>query len=144
MQLLALSEADCVLAGGLEIVARLDQPRAERAHREVLFAAVAVRHDDRRRETQPGSGIGNALAVIAAGRGDDAPHVRFGTTQIVEIDETAAQFEGADRRVVLVLDPDLGTDPLSEQRPAILRGRRHDAVDQRGGGFERCEIAHAY
>ena len=70
--MVALGQGDRVFVGGLEIVAFLDQPRAERRHRPVLFDAVAVRHDDRRGEAEPRGGIGDALPVIAAGRGHHA------------------------------------------------------------------------
>ena len=68
VQVVALGQCNRVLVGGLEIVAFLDQPRAERRHCLVLLDAVAVGHDDRRGEAEPRGGKGDALPVIAAGR----------------------------------------------------------------------------
>src|SRR3546814_2322903 len=34
------------------------------------------------------------------------------------------------RGLVLVLDPDLAARPFAQQRPAKLRGRRHDGVNE--------------
>ena len=111
MQPVALGQGDGVLIGGLEIVARFDEARAERRHRPVLLDAVAVRHDDRRAKAQTRCGKGDALPVIAAGRRHHAADLRLRAPDLVEIDEAAAQLEGADRGVVLVLDPQLGADP---------------------------------
>jgi len=56
----------------LKVAAVLDQFRAERAHRGVLFAAVAMRHDDRRAYPGARRRIRDTLAVIAARRRDQA------------------------------------------------------------------------
>ena len=53
-----------------------------------------------------------------------------------EIDECSADFEGADGGVVLVLDPCFGAEALIEERPGVLRGGRHEAVNQRAGGAD--------
>ena len=78
------------LVGGLEIMPGFDQRRAKRRHRAVLLDAVAVGHDDRRGEPQPGGGKGDALPVIAAGRADDAAYAGLGLLQRIEIDKAAA------------------------------------------------------
>src|SRR5205814_1300507 len=62
-------------------------------------------------------------------RGHDPPNFGPRPPDRVEIDKAAADLEGADRRMVLVLDPQLGADPPGQQRPAILRGRRHHPMD---------------
>ena len=131
MQLLPLGELGRVLVGGLEIVPGFDELRAESLHRAVLADVVAVRHDDRRRRGRAAPRQGDALPVIAGRRGDHPAQLRLGAPDRVEIDEPAADLEGADRRVVLVLDPQLGADPRRQQRPAILRGRRHGPMDER-------------
>ena len=85
-------------------------------------------------------GEGDALAVIAAGRRDDAGDApAAGRFRRSHVDEAAAHLEGADRRVVLVLDPDLGARALAEQRPAILRRRRHDRMHEGGRLLKRCQ-----
>ena len=101
----ASAQADRVFVGRLEIVPGFDEPRAEALHRPVLLDAVAVRHDDRRLEPEPRRGERDALPVIAGGRADDPANIRLRALDLVEIDEPAADLEGADRRVVLVLDP---------------------------------------
>jgi len=73
-----------------------------------------LRHDDRRGKAEGGGGIGDTLAVIAGRRGDDAADLRLRPAQIVEIHHAAAHLEGADRGVVLVLDPNLGADPARQ------------------------------
>src|ERR1700738_1651276 len=87
-----------------------DEPRPERCHRAVLLDAVAVWHDDRRVEPQPRRGERDALPVIAGGRGHHAANPRLRPPDLVEIDEAAADLEGADRRMVLVLHPQLGAE----------------------------------
>jgi hypothetical protein len=143
MKPVALGEQGGVFVGGLEVVPGLDETGAERRHRPILFAAVAVRHDDRRGNTEPPRRKGNALPVIAARGGDDAFEIGAGAPHVVEIEEAAADLEGADRRVVLVLDPQLGADPPRQERPAILRRRRHDLMHEFGGGFENGKGGHA-
>ncbi len=43
--------------------------------------------------------------MIAARRGEDAANIGFAPAHIIEIDQPAADFKGADRRMVFVLDP---------------------------------------
>ncbi len=114
MQPLAFGQDDGMLVGGLEIVALLDQPRPKPDHRPVLLDAVAMRYHDRGGEAEAGGGIGDALPVIAAGSGHHPAQLRLGAPDLVEIDEPAAQFERADRGVVLVLDPNFGPDPTRQ------------------------------
>jgi hypothetical protein len=81
-------------------------------------------------------GVADRLPVIAAGSADDpkGPVLAFG--EIVEVGKTAAQLEGAGRSVVLVLDPDFRTELRLEQRPGVLRSRRHRLVNDRRGVLE--------
>ena len=64
-----------VLARRLEVDAVLDQLGAEATHRRVLVGAVAVRHDDRDGHARGTTGERQALAVVAAGRADDAADI---------------------------------------------------------------------
>ena len=50
---------------------------------------------------------------------------RLAPQQLVQVDRAAAQLEGAERGVVLVLDADRRAQPLLQQRPADRRRRRH-------------------
>jgi hypothetical protein len=77
------------------------------------------------------------LAVIAARRADHAVDMRPLALEPVEIDEPAAHLEGADRRVVLVLDHDFCADAGGEQRPNKLRRFRHRRAHD---GQDRSEL----
>ncbi len=138
----ALGQLHRVLERGLKVVPGLDEPRAEAYHRPVLLDAVAVWHDDRRIDSKARSGERDALPVIAGRRSHDAANIGLRPSDCVEIDETAADLERADRGVVLVLDPQLGADPPRQQRPAILRGRRHHPINELRGRLQGLEIDH--
>ena len=77
-------------------------------------------------------GEGDRLTVIAARGGDDAAGAGMAPPEVVHVGEAAAHLEGADGRVVLVLDPDLGAGARGQQRPGNLRRRRHGGVDGLG------------
>jgi hypothetical protein len=81
--------------------------------------------------------------MVAARRGDDPPHIRPLALEPVEIDNAAAHLEGADGRVVLVLDDDLDAGHRLEQRPGILWGRRHARADQRDDGLKLGQAEHS-
>ena len=55
---------------------------------------------------------------------------------MVEIDQSAANLEGADRGMVFVFDPDFSAESLAEQGPSILRCGRKNGVNGSGGGFD--------
>ena len=120
-----LSQQQRVLEGRLEIDTMLDQLGAETTHRRVLVGAVAVRHDDRDRQTGGAAGERHTLAMVAAGRADHAVDVRPLANQAVDVHQATAHFERSCRRAVLVLQPDLGPHGLVEQWPGELRCRRH-------------------
>src|SRR5665213_1982249 len=88
----------------VEITTVHDQLGAERAHRRVLLARVALRNDDRRAQSGACGCERDALAVVAARRADQPRHVRRAAAQRVDVRQPAAHFEGAERRVVLVLE----------------------------------------
>lgn len=62
--------------------------------------------------------------------------------QAVDLDEAAAELEGADGRVILMLDEDLAARALRQQRPGDLRRRRQHGMNEGGGFFEGGEIEH--
>ena len=66
--------------------------------------------------------------MIAARRRDDPVRRAAFPCQPADIDQPTSNLEGADRRVVLVLHPELGANALAKQRPAILRSRRKGAL----------------
>ena len=134
--------ADGFLAGRLEVVAMFDQLGTERPHRAVLLDGIAMRHIDRRRDAGAACRERQAPAVITARRRDDAGHVGLLALEPVEVDEPAAYLEGADRRVVLVLDHDRTTEPLRQQRPGVRRGRRDGCPDDCVRTLQFGEIKH--
>src|SRR5205085_10791248 len=91
----------------VEVAAVLDQLGPERQDGGVLLDRIAVRHPDRQLHPGARAREGERLAVIAAGRADDARDMRTLAFEAVDVDKAAADLEGAGRRVVLVLDHDL-------------------------------------
>ena len=132
----------CV-ARHLEIVAMLEQSRAECPHRGILFHAVAMRHDDGHWHVVASAGPGQRLTMIAARGGHDTWYMRPFTPQAFRVDQAAAQFERADRRVVLMLHPHLCATALRQQRPRILRRAREAFVHHRQRVFEFRQREHA-
>ena len=142
VQAAGLGQFEGMLVGGLEVVALLDQLGAESAHGTVLLDAIAVGDDDGGAEPLPGRSVGDALPMVAAGRGDDAADIGVFLTQRVHVDEAAADLERANRRVVLVLDPEFATVALGQQRPATLGRRREGLVDEGGRLLQLGEGRH--
>ena len=88
--------------------------RAPKAVIAAFFsAAVAMGHDDGDGNVETLPGIGQRLAVIAAGGGDDAARRQFLSRHPRQMDQPAPHFEGADGRVVFMLDPDFGAGALA-------------------------------
>ena len=69
----SLGQPERGVARRIEIVAGLDQLRAERPHGRVLFDRIALRHDDGGGDAGLGGGQRDALAMIAARGADHAP-----------------------------------------------------------------------
>ena len=114
----------------------LDQLSAQGDHGPVFLDAVAVGHHDRGRHPVGAGGESDALAVVASCRRDNPGFGLAGALEVLHINQAAAHLEGADRRVVLVFDPDLAAGTLAQQRPAYLRRRRDIFVNHFGGGIE--------
>ena len=70
--------------------------------------------------------------MVAARGGNEPARRRLALDKRVDIGEAAAHLEGAGRQMVLVLDHDLGAEPLVKQRPVQRRRRaqcaEHDFV----------------
>src|SRR6185312_8057626 len=105
------------------------------AHGGILFTAVAMRDDERRLHLVALGGKSDALPVISARRSDDVSALGLLAPQIIEVNGSATDLEGADRRVILVLYPHFCAQALTEQWPAELRGRRHHLIDDCRGVF---------
>ena len=102
-----------------------------------------MRNDERHGDRQAPPGIGQTLAVVAARGAYQARAAGLPAPVAIEIDQPTAHLEGADGRVILMLDPDLAAGALAQQRPGILRRRRHDVVDKPGRLLEFAKIEHA-
>src|SRR5208283_4200348 len=101
-----------------------------------------MRYDDRGRQSGALRGESERLAVIAARRRDDAFEMRPFAFEPLDVDEAAAQLEGADRRMIFVFDEDLGADTGAQQRPRILRRRWHGGTYDRQSRFHIAELEH--
>jgi len=71
-----------------------------------------MRDDDSRRDPQSRRGKTNRLTVIATSGGDDALQSPNGSPKLVEVHKPAANLERPNRRVILVLDPDVAAAAL--------------------------------
>ncbi len=98
-----------------------NEVNAKRLHRGILFPAVAARHDDRCPDAVYARRKSDRLSVVAARCADYAGGFCAARNKLVEVDETTAYLEGAGRRVILVLDPQIGAQFLAQQRPRKLR-----------------------
>ena len=78
----------------------------------------------------------NGLAVIASRRRDHPGNPRLRPAQSIQIDDAPTHLEGARRRVIFVLHPDVAAQAARELRPGVLRSGRHDAIDERRGTFQ--------
>ncbi len=119
-----------------------DHLGAEGAHRRVLLARIAVRHQNADRQAGLARSQCQALAVVAAGGGDQPAYLRLAAQQGVDIDQPATHLEGRGGRVVLVLDPQLAAQALGQQRPGQLRCRRHMTVNQLRALAQLGEVEH--
>ena len=141
---LTKAQREAVIDGGvfdcvLKIVTVLDQFRAERTHRRIFLHAVAVRHDDDATQPFARRRKRDALPVISARSRDDAFHVGMLANEFLQIHNPAAHFERAGRIMIFVLHPDFRADALTEQRPADLRRRRNNAVNEFSRRLQRSE-----
>jgi ABC-type sugar transport system ATPase subunit len=128
-----------MFARGLEVIAVLDQRRAQRAHGRVLLHAVATGDDYGGGDAVTRGGERDRLPVIAASRAHHAGGPLCAAREIAEVHQPSAHLECADRGVILVLDPHFGPQRFAQQRPAVLRRRRHDLVHGLCGGIELGE-----
>jgi hypothetical protein len=80
--------------------------------------------------------------MIAARGADHTLHTGAVVLEVVNIDQSAAHLEGADRRVILMLHPDLAPGAPGEQWPGILRRGRHGGVDNGRRVFDILQRQH--
>ena len=119
----------------LIILAILDQSCPLRPHRRVLLDAVTARHDDDRRQPEALRGQCDRLPVIASCCRNEA--ARFGRAlhQFFHVHDRGAGLERACRGLVFVFHPDLRSETLAQERPAVLRRRLHHTVHGVGSLF---------
>src|SRR5258708_5222638 len=89
----------------IEIVAVLHHCCAQAAHGCVLRDAVAMRDVHHNGDAFTLRREGYGLTMIAARRRDHAAHFPAPLSQSPEIHQRAADFERAERRAILMLDP---------------------------------------
>jgi len=136
MQLLLICQRRSVLVRLLEIIAKLDEISAKRSHRGILLRAVTVWNHDDGPQTRTFCRKSDALAMIATRGGDYSTQRRLTAAQTLHINKSAAYFERAQRRMILVLYPDIRADSRGQQRPVDLRRRRDRPVYDLRGGFD--------
>src|SRR5262245_41684224 len=144
MEPLARGTPHCFLEGVLEIEAMLDEFGTLGAHGGVLLGAITMRHVNDCAQTRAAPGNRHALTVVASRRRDDAGDSGLTALQLVHVDKAAADLEGTDERMVLVLHPDLGARALREKWPEDLRCRRHDGADEIGRRFDCGEVRQSH
>src|SRR5690242_17405479 len=110
MQLLLIGQRRSMLVRLLEIVAKLDEISAKRSHRGILLRTVAVWNHNDRTQTHTLCGKSDALAVIATRGGNYSIQRWVTASKFLDINESAANFERAQRRMIFVLYPDIRTD----------------------------------
>src|SRR5258708_12449970 len=110
----------------LEVLAEFDHFSAPTAHRRILLSAVAVRNHDHGPESGTDSGKGNTLTKVAPRGCDHSSHLRIFALKLRDIEQCTSDFERANRRMVLLLHPHVGFDPLNQYRPPDLSRPRQD------------------
>ena len=133
-----------VFARGLEVVAVLDQ-RRRRARASPRSSRPSCRAARRWWRCRPWRRAAKAtdwpwlprVALITPASAGSRSH------QALQVDQAAAQLEGAQRRVVLVLDPDLGAERARAAAARRIAAWRHRRVDDalRGVEFAGAKVA---
>ncbi|MCY1448086.1 hypothetical protein D9M71_647330 [compost metagenome] len=131
-----------LFTGLVEIGAVFDQLRTLGAHRRVLLPRVTLRHHDDDRQPGVTCRQRHALPVVATGGSDQSTHLRFLPQQPLHVKQTAAHLERTGRCMVLMLDPDLATQPLGQPWPGILSSGGHTGMHQTGSFTQGSQVEH--
>ena len=118
-------------AGGVEAVAEQDDLAAKATHGIDLDGGRRGRHDHHGADTQPRSGEGDTLGVIAGRGADDAAGALLGG-EVGDAVMGAANLEGKDRLHVLALDQHIAPEAGGEQFHGLERGLLGNLIDGRG------------
>ena len=113
----------------LEVLAVFHQFDPLGQHGAILLFAVAVGNDNDRLQTQKPRSHAHTLAMISARGRHHASQASLCLLEPVKIHERSPQFERSHRRMILMLDPGLGSQPVVDERPTVLGRRRHGAID---------------
>ena len=117
------------------VLSDLQELRAKSPHGGVLLAGIVLRHHYDGRHALALCREGNRLSVVAGRSRDHA--IRLATLDaLTHVNKTASYLEGAERRMVLVLHPNLATEFIGEHRPGMLQRRLHRPVDNFLGPFQ--------
>jgi hypothetical protein len=126
----------CSFVGFLEVTTVLYDFNPECPHSGIFLNAVTVWDDNRGTNTVSPRGEADRLAMIARGRRHDTLGFIAISAKLMQVNQTTTDFERAGRSVIFVLDPDPCADSLLEERPPILRRRRHISVNETGRFLE--------
>ena len=113
----------------LEVLPMDNELRALRGHRAIFLFAVAMGNHDQGLQSMQSRSHSHALTMVASRGRNNTFEPRLRLLQPVHVDQCAAQLERSNRGVILVLQPGLGPEPLIQQRPGVLRRRRHVRID---------------
>jgi hypothetical protein len=118
----------CLFESFLEVSAMLDQLGPQGSHGRILFEAVPMRYDDPGFDTVTRRAQSYGLSMIPTRGGNDRSD---GTIfcKVRKVDQASSDLERSDRSVILVLDPDIDSEPITEQGPTILGRWRKNRVD---------------
>ncbi|MNI49851.1 hypothetical protein D3C73_1044860 [compost metagenome] len=144
VQAVDLGQPGGLFACFVEVATELDHFAAKATHGVVLFHRVAQRHHDQRPQPHRRGRQCHALAVVAAGGGDNTLDLRMRLLEPVHEGDAPAHLEGAGRGVVFMLDPHRAAQAFGQQRPGVLRRGGHDLVNLACRLFDvvACQCVH--
>jgi hypothetical protein len=123
-------QRNCMFSRRLKVLAKLHQLRPQRPHRLVLLHTIAKRHHNHHPNPTLRPSKRHRLPMIPPRSRNHPLHLRPFPPQPIHIDQPTPNLERPHRRMVLMLHPDLRASPRIQQRPTVLRSRRHTFVDQ--------------
>ena len=96
----------------VEVFSVLDEFGSPGAHRQILLDAVAVRHNDGRRQSELARRESDALPVIPACGRNHTSGSGTGLSKLADQNQSAASLERADRLMIFMLHPDFRASAL--------------------------------
>src|SRR6202789_3290644 len=121
VQILGVRPSKCLMLRFVEVIAEFDHLGAETGDGGVLIEGIGAGYIDGRGDPGTRGGKGDGLAMIAASRRDDSRGLWMSTAQPIQVHQSAADFEGASRRMIFVLYPHRGAGAHFQLWPRVLR-----------------------